>query len=271
MGQVGLEWRLRVSAISVAPGETDMLMRNSNNGTLRDLRHRQQCHHVAAPMGQVGMEWTVAGFRRFLDAAQRDRYADARQPVPGQFEVYDIRNNQITSAAPVGQVGLGMVGRGLRRFLRQRQRDRHADAQQQYRRIRDLRHQQQQRHFGGASMGQVGLEWSVAGFGPINGAGDKRHADAQQQYWLIRDLRHQQQHHHLRRQPWVRSAWNGRSRASPPPRHLDRPRRTSNSYRRWRLMRRAPRRRLQMARSLPPPRSARPVRSSPRRIRRNKS
>jgi hypothetical protein len=42
----------------------------------------------------------------------------------------------------------GVVAVGLRRFLRQRQRSRHADAQFEYRRVRTLRHRQQCHHGG---------------------------------------------------------------------------------------------------------------------------
>ena len=114
--RVGMAGR-RVRRFQPRAGETDMLMRNSNTGVFETLRHRQQPDHVAAPMGQVGLEWSVAGF--------------------GDFST-------------------------------QRERDRHADAQQQYRRVRALRHPQQSDHLA-APMGQVGLEWSVAGFGDFSG------------------------------------------------------------------------------------------------------
>ena len=73
----------------------------------------------AAPMGQVGLEWSVAGFGDFSGNANETDML-MRNKNTGAFEIYDISNNQLTSAAP---------------------------------------------------MGQVGLEWSVVGFGPINGAG----------------------------------------------------------------------------------------------------
>ena len=65
-------------------------------------------------------------------------------------------------------------------------------------------------------MGQVGLEWQVAGFGPINGAGTSDMLMRNSQYGRIRDLRHRQQQHHQRGSEWARSDWNGRSPASPP-------------------------------------------------------
>jgi hypothetical protein len=94
-------------------------MRNSNTGTfeLYDISNNQITS--AAPMGQVGLEWSVAGFGNFSGNANETDML-MRNKNTGAFEIYDIRNNQLVSAAP---------------------------------------------------MGQVGLEWSVVGFGPINGAG----------------------------------------------------------------------------------------------------
>ena len=89
-----------------------------------------------------------------------------RNSTTGAFEIYDISNNNINNAVAMGQVGLEWSVVGLRRF-RPRRRDRHADAQQQYRRIRDLRHRNNA-ITSAAPMGQVGLEWSVAGFGDFS-------------------------------------------------------------------------------------------------------
>ena len=96
-----------------------MLMRNNNTGQfeLYDISNNQLTS--AAPMGQVGLEWSVAGFGDFSGNANETDML-MRNMNTGAFEIYDIRNNQLVSAA---------------------------------------------------AMGQVGLEWSVAGFGPINGAG----------------------------------------------------------------------------------------------------
>ena len=88
----------------------------------------------------------------------------------GVFEIYDISNNQLTSAAPMGQVGLewNVVGFG----------DFSGNANETDMLMRntgtgtfeiyDISHNQLT---SAAPMGQVGLEWQVAGFGPINGGG----------------------------------------------------------------------------------------------------
>ena len=46
----------------------------------------------------------------------------------GQFEVYDISNNAVTSAAGMGQVGMEWAVAGFGDFFRHCERNRHADA-----------------------------------------------------------------------------------------------------------------------------------------------
>jgi hypothetical protein len=55
-------------------------------------------------MGQVGLEWTVAGFGDFSGNANETDML-MRNSNTGAFEVYDISHNAITSAASMGQVG----------------------------------------------------------------------------------------------------------------------------------------------------------------------
>jgi hypothetical protein len=82
-----------------------MLMRDSNNGVFVVYDISNDAITKATDIGQVGLEWTVAGFGDFsgrsgeTDMLMRDSYT-------GQFEVYDIGNNAVTSAASMGQVGL---------------------------------------------------------------------------------------------------------------------------------------------------------------------
>ena len=56
-------------------------------------------------MGQVGVEWSIAGFGDFSTRANETDML-MRNSNTGAFEVYDISNNAITSFAPMGQVGL---------------------------------------------------------------------------------------------------------------------------------------------------------------------
>ena len=92
-------------------------------------------------LGQIGLEWAVTGFGDFSSRAGETDMV-MRNSNSGTFEVYDISNNQITSAGPMGQVGLEWSVAGFGDFFDAVERDRHADAQYQYRRVRVLRHQQ---------------------------------------------------------------------------------------------------------------------------------
>jgi len=63
-------------------------------------------------MGQVGMEWTVAGFGDFSGNANETDML-IRDSNTGVFEVFDIRNYTIASAAAMGQVGLSSSVSGI--------------------------------------------------------------------------------------------------------------------------------------------------------------
>ncbi|HEY5067608.1 MAG TPA: hypothetical protein VIJ04_22625, partial [Xanthobacteraceae bacterium] len=59
-----------------------------------------------APMGQVGLEWTIAGFGDFSGNANETDML-MRNSNTGVFELYDINNNTITPmTTQFGQVGL---------------------------------------------------------------------------------------------------------------------------------------------------------------------
>ena len=151
-----------------------MLMRNSNTGDFELYDISNNAITFAAPMGQVGLEWSVAGFGDFSGSAparpatcscatafdrtirglrhqqQRDHLRpgwvrsgwNGRWPAlatfsgnanetdmlmrnsnTGAFELYDISNNAITFAGPMGQVGLEWSGRWLRSDRRRRPSD----------------------------------------------------------------------------------------------------------------------------------------------------
>jgi hypothetical protein len=62
MGAVGLEWQVAgFGDFSGNPGESDMLMRNSNTGAFEVYDISHNAITSAASMGDVGFEWTVAG------------------------------------------------------------------------------------------------------------------------------------------------------------------------------------------------------------------
>src|SRR2546423_7166116 len=86
------------------PGETDLLLRNSNTGGLEvyDISNNQLTG--AAFVGTVGLDWQFAGIGPVHGAGASDLIL--RNKSTGAFEVYDIANNQLTGAAPLGSVGL---------------------------------------------------------------------------------------------------------------------------------------------------------------------
>ena len=76
-------------------------------------------------MGQVGSQWTVAGFADFSGNTNETDML-LRNSATGAFELYDISKNAITSASSIGAVGTTWQGRGVRgsapRIIKQRSR-----------------------------------------------------------------------------------------------------------------------------------------------------
>ncbi|MFZ2068371.1 MAG: hypothetical protein WAV27_20555, partial [Xanthobacteraceae bacterium] len=66
----------------------------------------------AQSMGQVGLEWTIAGFGDFSGNANETDML-MRNSNTGVFELYDIRNNTIAATTPMGQVGLEWLISGV--------------------------------------------------------------------------------------------------------------------------------------------------------------
>ncbi|MFZ3354907.1 MAG: NF038122 family metalloprotease [Xanthobacteraceae bacterium] len=170
-GQVGLEWSVSgFGDFSSRAGETDMVMRNSNTGAFEVYDISNNAITFATGMGQVGLEWTVSGFGDFSGRAGETGDMLIRNSNTGQFEVYDISNNQITFASGMGQVGFEWTIAGFGDFSG------HANETDMLMRnsntgafeLFDIANNQIT--FAGP-MGQVGLEWQVAGFGPMGGAG----------------------------------------------------------------------------------------------------
>ena len=171
IGQVGMEWSVAgFGDFSGRTGETDMLMRNGNTGRLEVYDISSNAITFATAMGQVGLEWQVSGFGDFSSRAGETGDMLMRNSNTGQFEVYDISNNQITSAGPMGQVGLEWQVAGFGDFSGRANetdllmRNSNTGTFELY----DIANNQIT--FAGP-MGQVGLEWQVVGFGPMGGTG----------------------------------------------------------------------------------------------------
>jgi hypothetical protein len=105
IGTVGLDWQFSgVGNFSGVPGETDLLLRNSNTGGLEvyDIASNQLAG--AAFIGTVGLDWQFAGIAPVHGAGESDLVL--RNKNTGAFEVYDIAGNTLVGAASLGTVGL---------------------------------------------------------------------------------------------------------------------------------------------------------------------
>jgi hypothetical protein len=174
LGQVGLEWTVSgFGDFSSNPGETDMLMRatsgtNAGNFEVYDISNNAVIS--AAALGHVGLEWQVAGFGDFSgNPGESDMLMRATSgPNAGNFEVYDISNNAVISAAALGHVGLEWQVAGFGDFSGNAgetdmlMRNTNTGAFEIY----DI---SSNAVISAAAMGQVGLEWTVAGFGDFSG------------------------------------------------------------------------------------------------------
>jgi hypothetical protein len=163
-----LEWQVAgFGDFSGNPGESDMLMRNSNSGAFDyyDINHNMITAAgslaITYPMGSVASQWTVAGFSDFSGNANETDML-MRNSNTGAFEVYDISHNAITSAASMGAVGLEWTLAGFGDFSGNANetdmlmRNSNTGAFEVY----DISHNA---ITSAASIGQVGLEWQVGG------------------------------------------------------------------------------------------------------------
>ena len=159
-------WSSATTFTATTVGQTaDMIIRDSNNGDYEIFGIGNNSILTAAPLGQIGLEWQVAGLGDFSGTDTSDMLT--RDSNNGVLEVYDIRNNQIAFAAPIGQVGLEWSFSGFGDFsTRANETDmlmRNGNTGQFE--VYDISNNQ---ITSAAPMGQVGLEWSVAGFGDFS-------------------------------------------------------------------------------------------------------
>ncbi len=155
------------SALFFTPGApTDMLLRNAS-GAFEIYDLGANTIQGAAALGQVGLEWQVAGYGDFSgNPGEADMLM--RNSKTGALEYYDLSNNRITAAGGMGQVGLEWSVAGFGDFSGNANetdmlmRNSKTGAFEIY----DIRGNS---IVGAGGMGQVGLEWSVAGFGDFSG------------------------------------------------------------------------------------------------------
>ena len=197
------------TVIGFEPGTaTDMLMRNGNSGALEIYDLGGNTIQGAAALGQVGLEWQIAGYGDFSgNSGESDMLM--RSSRTGALEYYDLSNNRIVAAGGMGQVGLEWSVAGFGDFSGNANetdmlmRNSNTGAFELY----DIRGNS---IVGAGPMGQVGLEWSVAGFGDFSGNAnetDMLMRNSKTGAFEIYDIRGNSIVGPGR---WGRSAWNGR-------------------------------------------------------------
>jgi hypothetical protein len=170
LGDISTAWQVAGVGGFNSTDTYDMILRNSSTGALElyDLSNNNVTPNSEVTLGQVGLQWQVSGFGDFSgNPGETDMLM--QNSGSGDFEVYDISNNRITNAAPMGQVGAPWVVAGFGDFSGNARetgdmlmRNGTTGAFEVY----DVTNNQIT--FAGG-MGQVGLEWSVAGFGDFSG------------------------------------------------------------------------------------------------------
>jgi hypothetical protein len=177
IGNIGLEWTVAgFGDFSGSANETDMLMSNSNTGAfeLYDISNNKvtsaSALAITYPMGTVASQWTVAGFGDFSgNSGESDMLLRATTgPDAGDFEVYDILNNKVTSSGFLAWEPLTFQVAGFGDFSGNANetdmllRNSNTGAFE----VLDISNNA---NTSAVSMGQVGLEWTVAGFGDFSG------------------------------------------------------------------------------------------------------
>jgi len=152
------------------PGGTtaDLIMRDGNSGDYEIYDLGNNAIQGAAELGQIGLQWQVAGVGGFNGSETSDMILrEDSGTLAGSFEVYDVSNNNITNSAAMGQVGMEWQVSGFGDFSSRGgetdmlMRNSNSGAFEVY----DISNNQ---ITSAAPMGQVGLEWSVAGFGDFS-------------------------------------------------------------------------------------------------------
>src|SRR5437660_357528 len=98
MGAAGPDWQFfGVGNFSSKPGETDMMLRNSNDGEFLVYNiSNNQITGTTSLGGKVGPEWQFAGVAPIRVPGASDLVL--RNVNTGQFQIYNIANNQITGS-----------------------------------------------------------------------------------------------------------------------------------------------------------------------------
>ena len=151
-------------------------MRNSRTGALEVYDVSGGSITSAAALGQVGLEWSVAGIGDFSgNPGESDLLM--RNSQTGAFELYDISHNSITFAGSMGQVGPAWTVVGFGLFNGTGSTDMMMrNSQTGTFELYDISNN---KITFAQSIGQVGTEWQVTGIGVDLAAGSTGGAASQ--------------------------------------------------------------------------------------------
>jgi hypothetical protein len=150
---------------------SDLMLRNSSTGALEIYDVSNNSITGSAAIGAVGLEWQVSGFGDFSgNPGESDMIMRATTgPDAGNFEVYDISNNAITSAAAIDGIPLTWTVLGFGDFSGN---PRETDMLLRNSNTAALAIEGISKNAITSSaipLGVVGTEWQVAGFGDFSG------------------------------------------------------------------------------------------------------
>jgi hypothetical protein len=145
----------------------DMILRNGTNGDYAIFDIGDNAILGANALGQVGLEWQLAGLGGFYGTDTSDMLI--RNSNTGAFDIYDVSNNAITSPAiQLGEVGIEWTVSGFGDFSG-RSGETDMLMRNSYTGQFEVYDISNNAITSAVAMGQVGLEWQVAAFGDFSG------------------------------------------------------------------------------------------------------
>jgi hypothetical protein len=167
---VGTNWTVQGFGNFSGGGYSDMMLRDSSTGQFAVYDISNNAITGSNTIGTVGLSWTIQGFGDFsTNSGETDMML--RNSSTGQFYIYDISGGAITgSSSPFTISDMAWAPVGFGNFSGNTNETdmmlRNSSTGQFY--IYDFQNNQFTAAY---NFGTVGLDWQVAGFAPIHGAG----------------------------------------------------------------------------------------------------
>ena len=164
-----------MAALGFRVGATAVMVLHGPNGVYQSYSIGSNAVAASGQLGPVGTDWRFVTLGSFNDSITRSFSSDMllRNSTSGNFQVYNISNNQITGSASLGAVGLNWQFAGVGNFSIAGESDmmlRNADTGDFQ--VYNISNNQ---ITGSAFIGEVGLDWQFSGIGNFSGkpgAGD---------------------------------------------------------------------------------------------------